>query len=143
MTITEFLLARIGEDEAIARGADPGPWNHWPEAGWIEIYNGSEMGPDMVFNHVVAGQVRPVSGDYRRAYEGGDEYTADHICRHDPVRVLAESAAKRRIVKRVVEEWADFAPPMSLILGDDILQLLAMAYADHPDFDPACGTTQV
>src|SRR5690606_27233505 len=76
VTIVEFLLARIAEDEATAFAAAAGPW----EAD----------------GHEVLGEVHdsPIV-DY--IYEPD---TAAHIARHDPKRVLAERAALRAIIER-------------------------------------------
>lgn len=79
MTIVEFLLARIAEDEAAARaasdGALAGPYNaHWDKPFSATIDVGGEV------------------------IDTGDRQLADHIARHDPARVLAECAAKRRLV---------------------------------------------
>jgi hypothetical protein len=83
MTLIDFLLARIAEDEAVARDS-------------LALYGpGSSL----------------------------------YVARHDPARVLAECAAKRRII--AAHEAADFA------LNDDVIRLLALPYAEHPDFDEA------
>lgn len=89
MTLADFLLARIAEDEAWARESLP------PGA---------------------------VDYDVPGRYE----------------RVLAECDAKRRIVEHEAPgprnqqhgaiKW-EFVPP--------VLRILALPYADHPDFDPA------
>jgi hypothetical protein len=64
-----------------------------------------------------------------------------HLARHDPARVLAEVEAKRRILD-LAGEWqaaagpgADFARQAAVVL-DRTLRLLALPYADHPDYDP-------
>lgn len=75
MGIAEFLLARIAEDEAVARAATPGPWEWEPETEGC----GSIGAVGDVGIHV------------------SDE-DAEHIARWDPARVLAECDAKRRIV---------------------------------------------
>ncbi|WP_454043875.1 DUF6221 family protein [Cellulosimicrobium sp. Marseille-Q8652] len=107
MTPTEFVLARIAEDEDAARAA----------------------GPD--------------DG-------GGDATGADaHRARWSPARVLAECAAKHRIVELAHEatgydmtvdlERSSSARVQSGVsfVGDRILEELATAYADHPDYDDA------
>ena len=86
MTITEFLLARIAEDEAVARA-----WRTRIDQGEIPI----------LFHGVVI-----------------------------PDRVLAECAAKRRIVEGWRDEYHDTW----------VLMHLASVYADHPDYDPAWAT---
>ena len=60
---------------------------------------------------------------------------AKHIARHDPARVLAECAAKRRIVVNLEEfrgesSWDDEKNVNGLYL----LRLLALPYADHPAY---------
>ena len=71
MTITEFLEARIDEDEAVARAA-----SHQKVAG-------------------------PFHGNWRHNslhLSSMEREDAEHIARHDPARVLAECAAKRAII---------------------------------------------
>ena len=105
MTITEFLLARIADDEDEMQGL--------PHFGCVE-------------------------GD-------SDPVGMIHSARC-PNRVLAECAAKRRIIEGYIE--FDAAYPDSPVwhgCGDDcefkaiewVLAHLASVYADHPDFDPA------
>ena len=60
-----------------------------------------------------------------------DEAQAAHIARHDPARVLAEVETKRRIIARV--ENHAFLMGRDEIHGD-LLRLLALTYADHPDY---------
>lgn len=86
MTLTEFLLARIAEDEAIARA------------------------------------------------------TTAHIAHWDPARgILATCTAKRRLLALHGHVSRDGYGPSGRC--DDYpcptLQLLAMPYADHPDYDPS------
>ena len=79
LTLTDFLLARIAEDEKAVRGIRA-PW-------WMEN--------------------TPL----------------------DPARVLAEVAAKRRIVEHCEVDHLVASP------GDPyVLQLLALPYADHSDW---------
>jgi hypothetical protein len=137
MTLTEFLLARIAEDEAVALGlehtkAHVGPWDV-----------GGLTKPESV-NIGTYWPVRDADG----AAVGWTALSSDawHIARHDPARVLAECEAKRRIV-----ESADEATGLDLqvdsefrvgrrdtakepYLGDVILRALASVYANHPDF---------
>jgi hypothetical protein len=62
---------------------------------------------------------------------------AAHIARHDPAYVLADIAAKRRIVERL--GWFYDWPISSAVneLEEDVLRLLALPYADRPGYDPA------
>lgn len=60
---------------------------------------------------------------------------ATHILRHDPARIRAEVDAKRRILElgtcaacEIESQPCDHR--------DDVLALLALPYADHPDYRP-------
>lgn len=126
-SLSDFLLARIAEDEAVARAVvatdySKGRWQ-W-ESNRLDPYRSALVNDrDAV--------VLPSKHD--------DVYpswmVADHIARHDPARVLAECEAKRRIVEEVY-------PALELEFGGAyrgepatlLLQLLALPYADHPDF---------
>jgi phage terminase large subunit GpA-like protein len=96
-SLTDFLLQRIAEDEATARAATPGPWF-----------------ADEVYSTVTAEPYRSARQAYGRDYKTAPEaewvvpesmdssvYAPNlaHIARHDPVRVLAECEAHRRIVE--------------------------------------------
>lgn len=147
MTLTDFLLARIAEDEEMSQACvkDWGPpWGYEPMSEpmrktWVE--NGFD--PDGLVNLTSEG------GNGDLATDGYvDESVARHIARHDPDRVLTECAAKRRIVE-------DEHVPSKFYVYDDryracgmcgdgttkfpcpTLRLIAHPYAQHPDFDPA------
>ena len=147
MTITEFLLARISEDEAVALKASEQIGQRWCGGGgelrtlahgdpratepcWLQVAKmGSEYGP----------HGRPAeweTGWWPRV----DAFT--HMARHDPARVLAECAAKRRIIEECEvfyeDGLADGKPVTSgATLALNVLSALAEAYAHHPDFDHA------
>ncbi len=170
MTITEFLLARIEEDEQVARAADGPVWesgdgdvsegglyaNHWVIA-WFKL---GETDPDHNFPRY--------SSWVRHAHEN-----SVHAAHHDPARVLAECQAKRAIIEWhrnwpvLVEEPPIFAPPRGdinaltvavsqqmqwmtqreyiAVFGTEppptpILRALAAVYKDHPDYNPDWGT---
>lgn len=142
-TLTEFLLARIAEDEAVARAAieherytsDSAAWAQWAVKGLTRV--------------------------------GMSLDSFEHVERWAPARVLAECAAKRRIVK-FHESWPILAEtPIEVTVdpaditgmtmrasrqiawiterqyrdrfGDEpptapMLLALASVYADHPDY---------
>jgi len=149
MTLTEFLLARIAEDAAAAGAAiDPDrPGTHW---AWFAPDDNAD--PDAPRWLRSTEEFPTVSGvGPLPAFPLGFEFLAEpstamaHIARHDPARVLAECAAKRRIVRRAqAAESALREPDLDdgtyfirrscrdswvLALGD-----LALPYADHPDY---------
>lgn len=127
--LTDFLLARIAEDEHAARAASPGPWVS-------TTHRHVQTGEPVLF------EVHPVAtlgGD-----GGGGVDTmgdAEHVARHDPNRVLAECEAKRRIVGLHTYEW--MGPDDAAEKGCEhdydpwpcpTLRNLASVYADHPDY---------
>lgn len=110
MTLAEFLLARVAEDEIDARKAMPGPW----ELDGGSIYSPAAKGEEVI--------------DW--AYDGNWE----HIARWDPARVLAECEAKRRVVQApepttpggYVDGWWE--------AHEYALRQLALPYAHYPDY---------
>jgi hypothetical protein len=109
MTLTEFLTARLDEDEAWAR-------IHGPVIPW-----GVGSGPFKAHINTYAGN---------RVAEARNNNYARHIARHDPARVLAEVAAKRAIVNMDEDDRYSDAYVVAI-------RALAAAYADHPDYDEA------
>ena len=87
MTLTEFLLARIDEDEKVAQSATEGPW---------EAHTGAYRMASLVRGDVWIGDI-------------DHDPDVAHIARHDPARVLAECEAKRQLIERVGNpDWAGF-----------------------------------
>ena len=119
ITLTEFLLARIAEDEA---GAQTGRNDHWRVEG------------GETWEH----QGRPyklVGGGKHLATFDVDHGTLPsiHIARWSPARVLAECEAKRRIVAEA--EKCDGAPRGGWCYGCDVaLRAHAAVYSDHSDY---------
>lgn len=140
-TLAEFLLGRIEEDEAEAQAASPGPWRTSAEQDEVLAVDG-----------ILVCDGFALSGPQTRA-------TTRHIALHDPVRVLAECAAKRAIVDQCRDRYAIAYRESERLLAsafnqeavhlegsrgpiwphkgaEMILHALASAYSDHPDFDP-------
>ena len=121
MTITEFLLARIADDEAEARAA--GAWLAAPDA----------HGDDMVWTNTEPPQPLLARKDASQIF--------GHIARHNPARVLRECEAKRWIVARArsaarADQSGDgYAAGHRNAACSDV-QELAAVYADHPDYRP-------
>lgn len=90
--LTEFLLSRIAEDEAAARGADGTRWP-LPERPGYENWYAADGGVVM----------------YDDSY--CDENAA-HITRHDPARVLADCAAYKVIIREhpITTEVVGYGP---------------------------------
>lgn len=117
MDLTEFLLARIAEDESEARAATPGPWI-WDDDNLI-----SAASPDEAVV-ITDGGAYPPTGE-----------TADFIATHSPDRVLAECEAKRRIVADPEPQYrADYHGWH--ITKQSMLRYLAAVYSDHADYRP-------
>lgn len=137
MTLAEFLLQRIAEDDAVARAATPSEkWWNWDGAGDKSATVRAHEGP----------------------YIGSRMSNADAtlIAVFDPARVLIECDAKRRIVEVVVGSWPSEYIEQQLLthrgphsLTDPetgkvemfeewttirLLRLLALPYADHSDY---------
>ena len=119
MTLSEFLEARIAEDEAVAGTVADGGSGQWQS--WNRSWD-----PE---------PVRDIATDGKRiasVHTTLDEF----MCRHDPARVLAECEAKRRIVERCTGAvagtvWEHSDTP---VLARATLSDLGLSYADHPDY---------
>ncbi|GHG97281.1 DUF6221 family protein [Amycolatopsis roodepoortensis] len=121
-----FLRAQLDKDEQAARAASPGPWQVDKET-YPEAIHGADG-------------ATPVSG----GRWGGEASVFDkdedaiHIARHDPVRVLADVAAKRQIIGLCNLDFNDDGEPSCLGgYGEaywDVVRLLALSYAEHPDY---------
>lgn len=129
--LVEFLRARLDEDEADAKRAVPGPWAMVGEPRDTTVFS---MPAGISVAH---GWLRDLA----------------HIARHDPARVLAEVAAKRRILDELdamphalddghhecpmVEPTAWKDPRCTCgqaELADRVLRLLALPYAGRPGY---------
>lgn len=108
--LVAFLRARLDDDEQAAREA--AVW--WGDA--------DEPGEAPHWRPVPCGHIWN-DQDGGIADEVADRHAA-HIARHDPARVLAEVEAKRRMV----DEHGNGTCRT--------LRLLALPYADHPDYRP-------
>lgn len=117
MTLTEFLLARIAEDEKWAlkaKGDRAGRWASWNRS-WDDSPN------------------RDLAADGMRVATL-PMWLDEHVARHDPARVLAECEAKRRIVGLHPEILTICQGCAAETFPCRTLLTLALPYADHPDF---------
>lgn len=139
--IVAFIEARLAEDEGATKAATQGAWEVLELDGELSIRadQSAAQRPRTEFRHV--------SED---VYDRAD---ADHIARWDPARVLAETAAKRKRLQLCIDAKAklddvlknpgrygptDEGNALGRHAGFYVsVRLDAMAYADHPDYDPA------
>jgi hypothetical protein len=156
-TLTDFLLARIAEDEEAARDG----------AGWDPT--GRERSPGRWHRD----GLNSVVDEHQRLVVYGDgpapsDAEAEHIARHDPARVLARCAVDRSIVslhelvvfhqqayhdesgnriETPIDSFVEIASRIQMcrtcgsegVLDDGpckTLRTLATQYADHPDYRP-------
>jgi hypothetical protein len=124
VTLVGFLLARIDDDQRRAEQATPGPWHgvriNDSTDGWdVEVRGSGTTHPDVAVDHA-----QPAEG----ACSGSD---AAHIARWHPARVLAECNAKRGIIELQRSDLRDDPADWE---ADEVLRLLALPYADHPDY---------
>jgi hypothetical protein len=125
MGITEFLEARISEDEQVARAATAGPWTWEEDQPMDESFL---YGLDDIPVVVAYGMHTP------GFLECSDE-DRTHIAAHDPARVLAECAAKRKAIQEM--SWIHGDPWEYGAAADaatSTLHALAAVYSDHPDY---------
>jgi hypothetical protein len=130
--LAQFLRDRLDEDEQTARATE------W--CAGTKTFNGWDA------HRVDDDEWEVRSRGAQIVRDVGPEFAA-HIARHDPARVLAEVEAKRRIVE-CHESWV--AGNGDTICGRcgrehidgrpgghfpcQTLRLLALPYADHPDY---------
>jgi len=135
-SLSEFLLARIAEDEARARAAfgitfvgetPTGDWHALEhEYEGIAVYHWRERTPASPNPCVETTAV------------------TSHITAWSPYRVLAECEAKRQVltfadeVRAVASLAENGAAGASVVVrgGTPILKALALPYANHPDYRP-------
>jgi hypothetical protein len=118
VTLVEFLLARVAEDEEEARRASMEGANWRATTKYGSVWSDDpEADPAMP---VVYDEGRPLTEQ------------AAHIARWDPARVLAECRAWRA----VIELHRLHSPPY--VRGScPTLLALAQLFKDHPDFAPS------
>jgi hypothetical protein len=135
--ITEFVKARLDEDEAAAKAALESEWfAHVTEFASANHYD--------TFGDLAV--------EYWQWFPG--EADGVHAALHDPARVLREVAAKRRILAghgpgSVIDDsngkWRDdpenWDAPVTLCAGHEwvawpceTVRLLAAIWGDHPDY---------
>lgn len=110
--IIEFLRSRLDEDETAAlRATPPGVWMVEPDGTGAWTVVDEDAGETVT--------------------RDAAHYTAHHIAHHSPDRALREVAAKRQLLRWVMNWPMRPAPPSSV---DGVLEMLALPYSDHPDY---------
>ncbi len=125
MTLVEFLLARIADDEAAAGLCRERSWQYDDGAGVANEVNG------LVVQHAhVWGP--SVSITTSAAHQFSD---MQHIANWDPARVLAECEAKRRVIEALgnFEDGHIWASGEAL-RAQEALEAMTLPHADHPDY---------
>lgn len=150
--LADFITARLGEDEAMARSASPGQW---------------AITDDDVDGTMITAVNGPVMAVYGTGVTPAALPNAAHIARHDPARVLREVTAKRAMVALHAihsepERWGSGHPDLAMrgqptgrtvywcdecdhdrdyghigiaeVEGCTTMRLLAAPYSDHPDY---------
>jgi hypothetical protein len=143
--LVAFLRARLDDDKQTARmAAEPEQWavlNRQPRPDW---YVQHWADPDQTA--VVAdpeSSAYPVAMTPKGMEERDAEARAAHIARHDPARVLADVEAKRGVLQLAAKAQEEAESPdhlvrrparVMLLALEPVLQHLALAHADHPDY---------
>ena len=122
--LVQFLRTRLDEDEQAAR-TWPDHQHNWEACGPRHLSYASGSGESVTAVNV--------GGDgtlgWERIYVKRDPgELAAHIARHDPARVLREVDAKRQLLDGHTPDY-HWCP-----MGDSVLKMLALPYADHPDY---------
>jgi hypothetical protein len=145
--IVAFVNARLDEREAAAKAAFPGPWRYNPDKQWHlpDDYPSRRNGEEFVAaGPLDAATCIAATGPADHPQSMAD---ATFIALNDPQFVLADVAAKRRIV----DEFGDAGEWLPAKRDDDepeyaygrartlheVIKLLAAPFASHPDYDPA------
>jgi hypothetical protein len=148
-----FLTARWDEDEAMARAAIE-------KSAGVGVYGEQDRtGRWRATTDGIYADTPYSNGPFAvGTYEHLDKEVGAYIAAYDPSRVLADIAAKRRMLAELVpmietlEEIDELASNAVLpaeycgAIGRDrsastrLLRLLAAPYAEHPGFDPAWRT---
>ena len=147
MTLTEFVTARLDEDEGAAKAATHRAFRNWHVEPWYDgnvLKDGRTESADLWDS---------TGGQHTQGHGALFTVTADHIARHDPARVLREVEAGRNILAEYSRALAAQDRMLASPAGDKsvtyewengrVCALLnairgrAAVWRDHPDYDPA------
>ncbi|MEU9002986.1 DUF6221 family protein [Streptomyces sp. NPDC048551] len=152
--LVQFLRARFAEDEWCARRSqlvDPAPWRAETYPG--RPFRDQDRHKGAEFLAGTAGMVIDRDGNDLWDCEGASSLSmtsesAEHAARHNPARVLAEVDAKRQLLQAhgplnvqgdpftgcTTCSWRDQMDELWVQYPCPTLRLLALPYADHPDY---------
>lgn len=134
--LAEFLLERIAEDEAIARAAIGTAAFQRQTGHWSFEDVPAKYGVTPIVFAVADGGGKTQVANLAMAWERNER--GAHIARFDPARILAECDAKRRIIE-LHSGPHNCENVHTGQVGWNVnpcttLELLALPYADHPDY---------
>lgn len=115
--LVTWLRAQLDEDERVARATVPGPWH----IGSTGLHVHSRNADLTVMENVDS------PGPWHRALP-------EHITRWDPARVLAEVAAKRRVLDLYECTEDRILSPDAWVLMKEAIELLALPHANRPGY---------
>jgi hypothetical protein len=123
MDIIDFLETRISEDEAVAQAASPAPWEWFAKAGTPApaLYGGDKQ------------TVLDACSDKGSGYLSSKAEDRAYIAQFNPGRILAECAAKRKMLANVPLVATDMASGVG-VTSEYVLMCMASPYRDHPDY---------
>lgn len=135
--LVAFYAARLDEEEAAAKAAQPGPWT-------LDEWTGGFGRMACVMTPLASAGPNAKTGLTSLAKLGTQDYeTARHIAGHDPEAVLAGVLADRHILGR----WTALQSPVTLMdratfpsLARVVLACIAdraARFKSHPGYDPA------
>ncbi len=135
-----FINARLADDERAAQAAPGTRWHAFRQ----EDIAGAAVYDDqwLLLTPAHYDHDKPMSaapGATGPAYiEHHRDELAAHIARHDPARVLREVEAKRKIVARYQASlgYDNAEDEARCWLLGEIVEALASAWSDHPDYNP-------
>jgi hypothetical protein len=158
MTLTEFLLTRIAEDEAKALNDARWKWRGPSKSGEPQVVGVLFESSHVAITWVEMVDRTPVDG---KSHTFGEETFSETLTYDEfdkrvrhlmDKRVLAECEAKRQIVaehapsedypkdcRTCAQWWGDWdhSPPPGVPSPCPTLRFLVLPYADHPDYDQA------
>lgn len=141
----QFLRDQYEVEERVAREATAGPWRNAPTPRHHATATGKTEEAVFAAPPDKGAMVVASTGEGR---ERQNLVNAEHIARHSPARVLAEIAAKRRLLElHAVRERGDGCvvcddgnDSCGCLSGPswgypcDTVKTLALPYADHPAY---------